>query len=153
MLSTRRAELVDAAVGASRALVAITARSLARDAGDVTLPQYRLLVVLVTRGPQRLGDVADSLDVNPSTATRMGDRLHRKGLITRRGRDDDRRVVELVITDEGRQLVERVMEHRRAEITEIVDDLSPDELATVAQGLQLFAAAAGETTGELESAS
>ena len=50
---------------------------------EVTLPQYRALVVLASRGPQRIVDLAGFLDVTASTATRMCDRLVRKGLVRR----------------------------------------------------------------------
>ena len=73
-------ELVDAVLGASRALVAVAARSLADVAEDVTLPQYRFLIELASRGPQRLADLATALGVDRSTATRMCDRLVRKRL-------------------------------------------------------------------------
>ena len=39
--------------GASRALVGVAARSLAGVGEEVTLPQYRMLVLLCSRGPQR----------------------------------------------------------------------------------------------------
>ena len=50
MLQLDRDELVDAVLGASRALVAVAARSLATLADDVTLAQYRVLVELAARG-------------------------------------------------------------------------------------------------------
>ena len=76
-------DVVDAVLGASRALVAVAARSLANVGEDVTLAQYRVLVVLASRGPQRLADLATALAVDRSTATRMCDRLVRKRLIGR----------------------------------------------------------------------
>ncbi|MGH3283480.1 MAG: MarR family winged helix-turn-helix transcriptional regulator [Streptosporangiaceae bacterium] len=72
-------ELVDTVLAASRALVAVAARSLAAAGDEVTLPQYRALVVLAARGPQGTAELAAALAVNPSTATRMCDRLVRKG--------------------------------------------------------------------------
>ncbi len=44
--------LVDAVLSASRVLVAIAARSLADVGEEVTLTQYRSLVVLASRGPR-----------------------------------------------------------------------------------------------------
>ena len=44
--------MVDAVLTASRVLVAIAARSLADAGEEVTLTQYRSLVVLASRGPQ-----------------------------------------------------------------------------------------------------
>jgi hypothetical protein len=45
-------ELVDTVLAASRALVAVAARSLAAAGDEVTLPQYRALIVLAAAGPQ-----------------------------------------------------------------------------------------------------
>ncbi|MFZ0376596.1 MAG: hypothetical protein WAL38_02105, partial [Solirubrobacteraceae bacterium] len=56
-------ELVVAVLGASRALVAVAARSLANVAEDVTLAQYRVLIELAARGPQRPADLATALRV------------------------------------------------------------------------------------------
>src|SRR5947209_15436601 len=71
-------QLVDAVLGASRALVAVAARSLGDLAEDVTLAQYRVLVELAARGPQRVAELAGVLGVERSTATRMCDRLVRQ---------------------------------------------------------------------------
>ena len=63
--------------------MAVAARSLAAVDDDVTLPQYRALVVLAARGPQLVGQLADTLAVHPSTATRLCDRLVVKKLVER----------------------------------------------------------------------
>jgi DNA-binding MarR family transcriptional regulator len=98
-------ELVDAVLGASRALVAVAARSLAMVADDVTLAQYRALIELASRGPQRVADLAAALTVDRSTATRMCDRLVRKRLVARRRMTDDRRVVRISLTRAGADVV------------------------------------------------
>ncbi len=109
-------ELVDTVLAASRALVAVAARSLAAAGDEVTLPQYRALVVLAARGPQGTAELAAALAVNPSTATRMCDRLVRKGLIRRHRQPGDRRAVRIALTAPGRDLVAEVpFEQRRAE--------------------------------------
>jgi hypothetical protein len=51
-------ELVEALLSASRVMVGLAARSLADLDSDVTLPQYRALVVLASRGPQRVVDIS-----------------------------------------------------------------------------------------------
>ncbi|QYJ03421.1 MarR family transcriptional regulator [Nocardioides panacisoli] len=139
-----RDDLVEAVVGASRVLVAIAARSLADRSDDVTLPQYRLLVVLTAEGPHRVGDLAAALDVNPSTATRLCDRLEGKGLVERQRIPTDRRAVQLVATDAGHRLVDQVMADRRVEIGRILATMSPEQHRQVADGLRLFSESAGE---------
>lgn len=136
--------VVDAVVGASRALVAIAARSLGAAGEDVTLPQYRALVVLASRGPQRVVDLAGFLDVTASTATRMCDRLARKGLIRRQRLSTDRRSVRVSISSAGRDLVAAVTRRRRREVQAIVDRMSPEQRDQLVATLRMFAEAAGE---------
>ena len=137
-------ELVDAVLGASRALVAVAARSFANVAEDVTLPQYRFLVELASRGPQRLADLASALGVDRSTATRMCDRLVRKRLVTRRRAHGDRRAVRVSLTAAGGELVAEVSRRRRGEIATIVQRMPAAHRDRVVRALRAFADAAGE---------
>jgi DNA-binding MarR family transcriptional regulator len=137
-------ELVDTVLAASRALVAVAARSLAAAADEVTLPQYRALVVLAARGPQGTAELAAALAVNPSTATRMCDRLVRKGLVRRHRQTGDRRSVRITLTAPGRDLVAEVTRRRRAELTRLLAALPPDQHEPVITAFRAFAGAAGE---------
>lgn len=141
--AARDEELVDAVLGASRALVAVAARSLGALAEDVTLTQYRVLVELAARGPQRAAELAGVLGVERSTATRMCDRLARKRLIHRRRRGRDRRAVQVALTEEGQTLVDRVTHQRREEISRILERLASRDRAAVRRALRAFADAAG----------
>jgi DNA-binding MarR family transcriptional regulator len=139
-----QAEVVEALLAASRALVGVAARSLAGMDADVTLSQLRTLVVLASRGPQRAVDVAAELGVNPSTGTRMCDRLVRKGLVRRARATGDRRVVRLSLTPAGRDLVAEVTRRRRAELTRMVAAIPTRSHAELVEILYAVSAAAGE---------
>lgn len=136
--------VVEAVLGASRVLVAVAARSLAGAAEEVTLPQYRALVVLASRGPQRVLSLAEALNVTPSTATRMCDRLVRKGLARRRTARTDRREVRITLTAAGQQLVDEVTRRRRAEISQILARIPQSEQAAIIDLFDKLTAAAGE---------
>ncbi len=136
--------VVNAVLSASRVLVAVAARSLSDVAEEVTLPQYRTLVVLASRGPQSLAGLAEAVGVTPATATRMCDRLVKKDLVRRRTERGNRRRVRLALTTTGRQLVDAVTVRRRQEIERVVDVMPSDEQAVLVQALGRFAAAAGE---------
>lgn len=140
--------VIDAVLRASRALVAVAARSLAQAAADVTLPQYRALVLLAGRGSQSLADLAHTLGVNPSTATRMCDRLVSKRLVRRRTVPGDRRQVSLNLTEAGRELVDEVSDARRKEIAAIVGAIPASRRSHVIAALDAFSAAAGELAEE-----
>lgn len=136
--------VVDAVLSASRVLVAVAARSLADAAEEVTLSQYRTLVVLASRGPQNLVGLAKAVGVAPATATRMCDRLVKKDLIERKAGPEDRRHVQLSLTRKGMTLVAGVTRRRRREIKSIIGGIDPADQALLVQALSHFAAAAGE---------
>ena len=88
-----------------RLLVAISARSLAAVEEHVTLPQFRMLVVLATHGETKLVTLAGRLAVNSSTAMRMADRLTTAGLIDRQVNPANRREIALRLTEPGRHTI------------------------------------------------
>ncbi len=129
---------------ASRALVGIAARSLA-GVDDITLPQYRALVVLTRAPTLTVGDLAEALDVHSSTATRVCDRLEMKRLLRRRpGVSSDRRLTAVALTPKGRRLVKLVTDHRLRDLATIAAAMSPDDLNNTIRALTAFADAAGE---------
>lgn len=134
-------DVTDALLMASRVFVALAASSVADLLSDLTLPQYRVLVVLATRGPQNLGSLAASLDVNPSTASRLCERLVRRRMIRRQTSRSDRREIRLSITDTGRQLYESVMARRREKLAVLVEGLDDEARTHLVAGLRSFAAA------------
>lgn len=139
-------DLVDAVLVASRALLGVVARSLAAVDEDVTLPQYRALVVLAQYGAQRPANLATALDVTPSAVTRMCDRLVAKGLIVRDRADEDRRAVTVSLSAGGRGLVGEVTGRRRSELHALLYPMSRDRRQAVVDGLRSFAEAAGEVS-------
>ncbi len=138
------ASATEALLLASRALMGVAARSLT-DLNDITLPQYRALIVLSRPAAVTVGDLAEALDIHPSTATRLCDRLERKSLVRRRpGVSPDRRLTPVVLTAKGRRLVEKVTDHRRSDLAAIALSMPHEDLDQVTRALNAFAVAAGE---------
>jgi DNA-binding MarR family transcriptional regulator len=138
------AQLVEAVLRASRVLVAVAARSLATVDSDVTLPQYRALVVLASRGPQRPSELADALAVHPSTITRLCDRLAAKRLVRRTVSAVSRREVSIELAPTGRQLVDAVTARRKEEIATVVANVPARERAATVRALHALGDAAAE---------
>lgn len=136
--------VTDALLHASRLLVAVSARSIAAVDESITLPQYRLLVVLYNSGPLKLATLAEHLGVNPSTATRMIDRLIATGLASRQINPSSRREVVVEITDEGATLVSEATARRREEIAGIVSRMPDRHRRDLVAALEAFADAGGE---------
>jgi DNA-binding MarR family transcriptional regulator len=136
--------VTDAVLTASRLLMSVSARSVAAVDDTITLPQFRLLVVLHARGPVKLTAIAEALAVNPSTATRMVDRLVGAGLVSRAANPASRRELIVDLTDTGRTAVREVMRRRRAQISRIVARMAPTARRNLVRALTAFAAA-GDT--------
>jgi DNA-binding MarR family transcriptional regulator len=137
-------DVLDALLSASRVMVSLAARSLADIDSEVTLPQYRALVVLASRGPQRIVDISAELNVNSSTGTRMCERLVRKGLVRRDRSDVDRREVRLTLTADGEYLVNEVTRRRRVELGRLVSAMPEVWQEPVTTALRSIAETAGE---------
>lgn len=128
----------------SRLLVGMSARALAGTDESLTLPQLRALVVLEDSGPLKLVALAGMLDVNPSAAMRMADRLEAAGLADRKVNPANRREVTVRLTRRGSALVADVMARRRTEVGALVARIAPQERAGLLPGLRALAAAADD---------
>lgn len=136
--------VTDAVLTASRLLVAVSARSLAAVDESLTLPQFRLLVLLSGRGPLKAATVAESFGVNPSTVTRMVDRLVAAGLIDRQTNPASRRESVVRLTSAGVEVVEEITATRRSEIARIVERMPMSARRGLVEVLAAFAEAGGE---------
>jgi DNA-binding MarR family transcriptional regulator len=139
---------VDAVLTASRLLVAISARSFAEVENMLTLPQFRMLVVLDRGDAMNISRLGEHLDVIPSTAMRMVDRLAAAGMVSREASTANRREVLVALTPEGRRVVGKVTRRRRRELARIVQALAPAEQRKLVSALSAFTAAGGEPAVE-----
>ncbi len=119
-------------------LVGVALRSLDLLAGEVTLPQFRMLIALSELGRCPSSRVARWLQMAASSVTRLGDRLEASGHLLRGHDPRSRSVVTLELTERGKDLVDQVMAWRHAELTRILASLDPAERAAAAVGLRRF---------------
>jgi DNA-binding MarR family transcriptional regulator len=98
-------------------------------AQDLTLAQVRTLFLIGHEAPLPMGRIAEILGVSVASASGIVDRLERHGLVARRHRTDDRRIVECVLSDAGRLLIDEMSGRRIEMVRQALDVLSPDELA------------------------
>ena len=102
-------------------------------AHELTFSQTRLLFLLGKNGPSPISHVAEWLGVGMPTASGAIDRLERHGLVTRHHRRDDRRVVECVLTDDGRDLLDQINGMRLEGLNRFFAVLNDKELAEMAR--------------------
>lgn len=106
------------------------------DDTPTTSTQRLALVELTAVGPMRLGELAQRIGSTDPTASRAVDGLCCAGLVERRDDPDDRRAVQLAVTRDGRERVERWRHALGERVEAALCRLEPEERA---QTLQLVA--------------
>lgn len=96
--------------------------------GALSLVHVNVLAVLDIDGPMPMGGLAEALDVSQASATGIVDRMEQRGLVERRRIDDDRRVVRVALTDEGRRLIAGMAAERRDHLAAMLETLTDAEL-------------------------
>jgi DNA-binding MarR family transcriptional regulator len=138
------ADEVDAVLTACRALVAVSARSIASVVDDgMDITQFRALVIVASRRSVSLGELATSAGLNLSTASRMCDRMVGMNLLHRSEDPANRRQLVLTLTEQGRRIVSRVTRRRRAAIEPMLRKLPKARRVVLVEALQELAAAGG----------
>jgi len=140
-VATDDASTESVVVDASVVGLGIVLRSLAPALEHVTLQQYRILVLLVTRGPMRAGDLAAELGLLPSGITRMVDRLVRDAYVSR---NVSGREVIVTAADTATELVDQVLTRRAAEFRGALRRMSPAERRAVQQAADALVRSAAD---------
>ncbi|WP_051471251.1 MarR family winged helix-turn-helix transcriptional regulator [Patulibacter minatonensis] len=90
--------------------------------------------------PVSIGELGRSAGLNPASTSATVDRLEADGLATRVRDTDDRRVVRVALTPEGRETVARRVAAWQAEWAEDLAELPAEDLAATARTLAAIAA-------------
>jgi DNA-binding MarR family transcriptional regulator len=109
-------------------------------AQELTFGQMRLLFLLSKHGPSPISRIAEWLGVGMPATSGVVDRIERHGLVERRHRLDDRRVVECRLTAAGRTLIDEIVGMRSGVLRQMLQVLTEDELAQLARLIALIVA-------------
>lgn len=113
-------------------------KKVERETG-LTGPQVWAIKVIAEHGTIRVSDLAKKMYLHPATVVGIVDRLEKRNLATRNRSTEDRRVVDVSLTDEGRTLVENSPEVASNKITHGLEALSVSELTIIYHGLDRLA--------------
>jgi len=116
---------------------------------DLTFPQM-LLLGFLEQGPQTVSSLSDMIRLTPGAVSRLVERLVRKGLVSRREGDGDRRQKPLELTPAGRRVRERLEHARTGSFVAALSSLDPELAAELKGVLRRVVAAlrARSTTNE-----
>jgi DNA-binding MarR family transcriptional regulator len=100
--------------------------------------QMDALELLVVVESCRMGDLAEYLRIDPSTATRAVQRLIKDNLAERVQHPGDGRVVTIAATERGRRIHGEVNDRRRAILFAVMNDFNPEERFALADLMERF---------------
>lgn len=112
------------------------------DEDGLTMTQLRLVSTLYLDGRRSVGELAEMMHVRPPTVSGIIDRLIARGLVERMHDSDDRRVVYIELTEEGRGILGQLEEVGRPYLTEIFARMGEEKVRRFISILDEFTATA-----------
>lgn len=141
-----RSGLSQPAIDAARLRVAVlrlSRRLRKHDLAGLTPSQLSTLSSVGVCGPVRLGDLAATERIAPSTLTRLVNVLEDRGYLVRQAAPDDARAFLVTMTDSGRDVLERIRAEATSLLTDILSTLPADQLAALEAALPALEQLAG----------
>jgi DNA-binding MarR family transcriptional regulator len=135
MAVEQRIELIRQVMGAAHIFCSAVSELLDRTLAQATdealaMSQVKLLLLIARPGQRfKVTDVAEFLGVTNAAASRAIERLVQRGLVDRTISREDRRAVDLSLTPQSTELLERFTEVRNAELLEVLSDYPEEKLA------------------------
>ncbi|NIM93553.1 MAG: MarR family transcriptional regulator [Anaerolineales bacterium] len=90
------------------------------------------------KGSSGVTELGDQLGVTSAASSQMLERLVQQDLILRTEDPDDRRVKQIILTDEGNRVVEEGIRAREAWLDDLAMTLSEDEREIIQEALEIL---------------
>ena len=117
---------------------ALRDRVFGNDESALDPGQVDTLDLLAAKECWRIGDLADALHIDPSTATRAVQRLIASGLASKVTQEGDGRVVHVALTEIGRQTANYYTERRVETIRDLLANFSNSEQIAFLEFLERY---------------
>jgi DNA-binding MarR family transcriptional regulator len=122
----------------------VTMRALREVGQDITPSLAEGLEFIFRHGICSIRDIAEGLSISYSAASQLVDRLVAPGFVTRSENQNDRRLSEIQLTPDGRELIEKVRYHRIKNITRILQRMEAESRSALVEYIERFITAAIE---------
>ena len=103
---------------------------------SLTGPQLWAIKVIAENAPIKVSDLARRMYLHPATVVGILDRLEGRGLATRTRSCEDRRVVEIDLTAQGKYLVDQSPEVAQGLLVKGLETLPAEKLCRIGDGLE-----------------
>jgi MarR family 2-MHQ and catechol resistance regulon transcriptional repressor len=92
---------------------------------------FTVLEALYHKGRQTIREISEAVLINTGSITYVIDKLEKKGYIERSYCREDRRVVYIQITDNGKSLMDKIFPKHQQMIEELFEDITDEEKEVV----------------------
>jgi DNA-binding MarR family transcriptional regulator len=120
--------------------------------GELTHAQLRALATLGREQAMTAGALARAADLNPASVTAILDQLEAANVVQRQRSTEDRRLCNVCLTQEGRDLLERKLAHWHSLWDERLADFSDRDLETAARVINAIGEIYELLSGRLDAA-
>ncbi|CAH2717367.1 HTH-type transcriptional regulator MhqR [Neobacillus rhizosphaerae] len=93
----------------------------------LSITEFSVLEVLYQKGKQTIQQIGNCILISSGSMTYVIDKLEQRGLLSRNACPDDRRVIHVILTDDGNELMEEIMPKYRELVDNMFDSLNSDE--------------------------
>ena len=123
---------LDTMIKLTRAVNSFEARVFSHGTlGDLTTSQFGVLEALYHLGPMCQGELSQKLLKSTGNMTLVIDNLEKHGLVRRERSVEDRRMISVVLTPTGHELIERIFPQHVAVIVKEMGVLTAEEQRTL----------------------
>jgi|SRR5581483_4429355 len=104
----------------------------------VSAPQLLAINFIYHHPGASVGDLAKGLNTSSPAATQIADRMVKKGWLTRKEHEKDRRLASLNLTDASLDILQRARQEKRRPLEEILESLPEEARQSLFKGLSSF---------------
>ena len=97
----------------------------------LNITEFSVLEVLYHKEKRTIHQICDSILITSGSMTYVIDKLEQKGLLQRIACPNDRRVIHVVLTDDGKELINKIMPEHQELVDYMFGSLSHEEAETV----------------------
>lgn len=102
----------------------------------LSITEFSVLEVLYQKGKQTIQQIGNCILISSGSMTYVIDKLEQRGLLSRIACPTDRRVIHVILTDDGNKLMNEIMPKYHELIHHMFDSLDSDEAQILVQLLK-----------------
>ncbi|WP_179403628.1 MarR family winged helix-turn-helix transcriptional regulator [Burkholderia guangdongensis] len=134
-------------ISRTRSLMTNLVTQRTQDEIGITGTQASMLFMIAVGKCSTAAELAREYGIDASAVTRLLDRVEKRGLLSRVRCVDDRRVVRLALTDEGRAIAEQLPAIFRSVLDPLLDGFTPEEVGFLKSMLRRILSNGCDTIG------